>query len=358
MEIFYFRFYFVFIFIFIFLYAKIDKLFMDKYLVWHSQAIKLAIKRLFKNPLTTLLSLLAMGVAFAVPGLIFLLILSGENLFNNQQHPQNLHQQTINIFLKKNSNANDNEKIISDFLQNLREKYLKNQSQVDTKNPEKNLQISWKFIPQNQAFEIVKQELNLPMLKLSEFPENPLPDSFEIIIENGNFDLFQNFLNDIHSDEKISQIIELVQSDGQWQQQLEQILKVGKILLSVLSSFFAIGLVAIIFNAIRSQVIANFDEIEISLFIGSTKDYVCRPFYYFGILSSVFGAILGIIFLQIAISFLQQPIQQLSEMLNFGGAFELSTLSNQIILVMLGLAIFLGSIGAFLSVNLSLRKYF
>ena len=74
---------------------------MDKYLVWHSQAIKLAIKRLFKNPLTTLLSLLAMGVAFAVPGLIFLLILSGENLFNNQQHQQNLHQQTINIFLKK-----------------------------------------------------------------------------------------------------------------------------------------------------------------------------------------------------------------------------------------------------------------
>lgn len=336
---------------------------MNKYLVWHSQAIKLAIKRLVKNPLTTLLSILAMGVAFAVPGLIFLLILSGENLFSdnqNQQNSQNINQQTINIFLKNtenNENNENNQKFINDFLQNLSQKYLTNTNKNST-NSEKNLQISWKFISQNQAFEIVQQELNLPMLKLSEFPKNPLPDSFEITIKNGNFDLFQNFLNDINSDEKISQIIELVQSDGQWQQQLEQILKVGKILLSILSSFFAIGLVAIIFNAIRSQVIANFDEIEISLFIGATKDYVCRPFYYFGIFSSLFGAIFGIMFLQIAISFLQQPIHQLSEMLNFAAAFELSTLTNQIILAMLGLAIFLGGVGAFLSVNLSLRKYF
>lgn len=336
---------------------------MDKYLVWHTQAIKLAVKRLSQNPLTTLLSLLAMGVAFAVPGLIFLLILSAENLFADNQHQQN--QQTINIFLKKNNSQNpqnpQSEKVINDFLMSLKEKYLQNQPQHQSNiklKPEKNLQISWKFISQNQAFEIVKQELNLPMLNLSEFPENPLPDSFEITIENGNFALFQNFLTDIQHNQAIQQNIDLIQSDGQWQQQLEQILKLGKILLSVLSSFFAIGLVAIIFNAIRSQVIANFDEIEISLFIGATKDYVCRPFYYFGILSSVLGAVLGIVFLQIAISFLQQPIQELSAMLSFASTLELSTLSDQIIWTMLGLAIILGALGAFLSVNLSLRKYF
>lgn len=335
---------------------------MDKYLVWHSQAIKLAIKRLFQNPLTALLSLLAMGVAFAVPGLIFLLILSAENFFDDSQNNQNLNnQQTINIFLKKNNAANTNEKIINDFLQNLQQKYLQNQNQSQSQNknnPEKNLQISWKFISQNQAFEIVKQDLNLAMLELNQFPENPLPDSFEIVITNGDFALFQNFLNDINNDEKIQQIVELVQSDGQWQQQLEQIIHIGKILLSILSIFFALGLVAIIFNSIRSQVITNFDEIEISLFIGATKDYVCRPFYYFGIFSALLGALVGIIFLQISVSFLQQPIQQLSAMLNFTKAFELSTLTDQIIFIIFVLAIFLGGLGALLSTNLSLKKYY
>ncbi len=335
-----------------------------KFFVWHCQAIKLAFKRLGQFPLNTLLSLLAMGVAFAVPGVIFLLIVSAENLLTNQQ---NLNQQTINIFLKKTNDAKIDAKnyefIVHNFLLETSKKYLADSANNNNSiNPQKNLQISWKFIPKNQAFEIVKQDLNLPMLDLSLFPENPLPDSVEILIENGNFSVFQNLLNDIdnakNSNINFGNIIEFVQSDGQWQQQLEQFLQVGKILLMILSCLFAIGLIAIIFNAIRTQVISNFDEIEISLFIGATKDYIARPFYYFGIFASLLGTIVGICFLQIALYFLRSPLGELSEMLQLSPQFNLENLNAQIIIVMCVIAILLGGLGAFLSVNLneSLKK--
>jgi cell division transport system permease protein len=146
-----------------------------------------------------------------------------------------------------------------------------------------------------------------------------------------------------------------VQLDSAWVKRFDAFLRLGKLALWMLAGLFAAGLVAVTFNTIRLQVMAQSAEIEVARMIGATDGFIRRPFYYFGALQGVLGGLLAAGLVVVALRLLSGPVGELATL--YGGSFALRQPGVLEVGVLAGLGAFLGWLGAQLSVSLSLRKF-
>ena len=78
-----------------------------------------------------------------------------------------------------------------------------------------------------------------------------------------------------------------VQLDSAWVKRFDAFLRLARLALWMLAGIFAAGLIAVTFNTIRLQVLAQAAEIEVARLIGATDAFIRRPFYYFGALHAL-----------------------------------------------------------------------
>ena len=112
-----------------------------------------------------------------------------------------------------------------------------------------------------------------------------------------------------------------VQLDSAWVKRFDAFLKLGKLALWMLAGIFAAGLVAVTFNTIRLQVMAQAAEIEVARMIGATDVFIRRPFYYFGALQGALGGLLAALLVGGALRLLAGPVGDLAAL--YGGSFSL-----------------------------------
>jgi cell division transport system permease protein len=145
-----------------------------------------------------------------------------------------------------------------------------------------------------------------------------------------------------------------VQLDSAWVKRFDAFLKLGKLALWMLAGIFAAGLVAVTFNTIRLQVMAQALEIEVARMIGATDAFIRRPFYYFGALQGAFGGLLAAALLVGGLAC--WPGRWRPAAL-YGGSFSLRAPGVSEVAGLAAVGAFLGWLGAQLSVSLSLRKF-
>jgi cell division transport system permease protein len=140
-----------------------------------------------------------------------------------------------------------------------------------------------------------------------------------------------------------------VQLDSAWAKRLSALLNLGRTVVWLLAAVFGVGLVALVFNTIRLQVLTKREEIDVSRLLGATDTYIGRPFYYFGALQGLLGGVVacGIVYAGFAI--LQDRVSELAELYRMG--FSLRQMSIPHMLAVLGLSAALGWLGALLSVR-------
>ena len=131
-------------------------------------------------------------------------------------------------------------------------------------------------------------------------------------------------------------------------------LRLGKLALWMLAGLFGAGLVAVTFNTIRLQVMAQSAEIEVARMIGATDGFIRRPFYYFGALQGALGGLLAAALVFAALRLLAGTVGELAAL--YGGNFSLRPPGLGETLGLATLGAVLGWLGAQLSVSLSLRK--
>jgi cell division transport system permease protein len=146
-----------------------------------------------------------------------------------------------------------------------------------------------------------------------------------------------------------------VQLDSAWVKRFDAFLRLGKLALWLLAGLFAAGLVAVTFNTIRLQVMAQSAEIEVARMIGATDGFIRRPFYYFGALQGALGGLLAAALVVGALRLLAGPVGELATL--YGGAFSLKLPGIAATAALAGVGALLGWLGAQLSVSLSLRKF-
>ena len=218
------------------------------WLAQHWFVLVSTLKRLVAAPITTLLSVVIMGIALSVPVSIYVIVENLRLVMNEKNHPQ------MTLFLKHDIKQENIDKIQQD---------LQERPQI----------LGSEFIAKDIALQQLLEKSELPNA-VKNLPRNPLPDAFVITVRDDSMDN----LRELQETLKSWPAIEFVQFDSEWIERLKALLQLGWSIVLMIVAISSIAIIAVMFNTIRLQIATKRDEIEISKLIGATDPFIRRPF--------------------------------------------------------------------------------
>ena len=148
--------------------------------------------------------------------------------------------------------------------------------------------------------------------------------------------------------------VDLVQVDTDWVMRFNAILDVLRNLLVITAALLGAGVLAVIGNTIRLEILNRRAEIEVTKLVGGSNAFVRRPFLYTGMLYGLGGAILALAIVQLAVMILARPIANLAQV--YGSHFALLGPPMDDVGVLLATGVVLGWMGAWISAARHLRR--
>lgn len=148
--------------------------------------------------------------------------------------------------------------------------------------------------------------------------------------------------------------VELVQVDSQWVQRFNAILEVLRQLLLMAAVLLGVGVLAVIGNTIRLEIAGRRAEIEVIKLVGGSNSFVRRPFLYTGLLYGLGGALLAWGIIALAVGLLGESVDNLARL--YGSHFQLRGPAPAEIGTLLGAGAALGWLGAWISAARHLRS--
>ncbi|NCN23785.1 MAG: ABC transporter permease, partial [Gallionella sp.] len=143
--------------------------------------------------------------------------------------------------------------------------------------------------------------------------------------------------------------VEQAQHDSAWAYKLDALLSFARVAVFILSGLLSLALIAITFNTIRLQILTQRDEIQVAKLIGASNGFIRRPFLFFGALQGLLGGITALLIISTSLLLLQPPLATLSRL--YASNFSLQPLSLGDVLSLLLFSVYLGLLGAWLSVS-------
>jgi cell division transport system permease protein len=142
--------------------------------------------------------------------------------------------------------------------------------------------------------------------------DNPLPDAFAVTLKE------TDPVKLAALQKSVQQLIgvESVLADTAWAERIYALFGVGDVLLKILSTMLAIGLILIMGNSIRMQILTRREEIEVNKLIGATDAFIRRPFVYFAIMQGLLGGMLASGLIWFALSYLNPVIRDFALLYN------------------------------------------
>ena len=284
-----------------------------------------ALRWLLAQPIATLLTALAMGVAISLPSGLYLVLNNLDRLAVNLPT-----QPEISIYLDTRIKAAERDAIAAK---------LKQHPALE----------SSRYIPREAALKMLGESQGLTDITAG-LEQNPLPDAWVVRpIDAGAAKMVA-----LQAEfEKLPGVAQ-VQLDSAWAERLQAALNIGETGVWLLASLFGIALVAISGNAIRALILTKRDEIEVSRLIGATDRYIRRPFLYLGALQGLLGGLAAGGVLIVAGLMLQAPVARLAGL--YGSQYHLQPPSLTQIVLVLAATTLLGCLGAWLSVSRTLHQ--
>jgi cell division transport system permease protein len=147
--------------------------------------------------------------------------------------------------------------------------------------------------------------------------------------------------------------VQSVQIDTEWIKRLHAILGILRQVVLLTGGLLALGIVLIVSNTIRLDILNRRAEIEVMKLVGASDGFARRPFLYSGIWYGLGGGLLALILVATAAQLLAAPIEQLARL--YGSAFRLGGLGTLLGIEVLGLAVALAWLGSWLSATQHIR---
>ena len=302
-------------------------------LLRHLQVLFDTLGRMYKTPLPTLMTLMMLGIAMALPLVLHKVVDSVAAAAAQWQHrPQ------ISLFLNPPPNAKTNGEMDAAAIEFGR-RLLRIPAIEDID-----------YISPSDALADFKRVSGFGAA-LDNLPENPLPPLL-VVFPDPTQSLAQ--IETLVSQLSGYDEVESAGFDQLWLQRLRAILDLFKRGVAVLSALMAVGVVLIISNTVRLGIAARIDEIDIIDQVGGTRAFIRRPFLYFGALQGLFGALLGCVIANIGLFLLGRPVARLAAL--YGGEFSIQWLDLSLIGGLLGVAAVLGWAAAHITVDWRLAE--
>jgi cell division transport system permease protein len=148
--------------------------------------------------------------------------------------------------------------------------------------------------------------------------------------------------------------VDLVQLDSEWVMRFNAILEVLRRVLLIAAVLFGVGVLAVIGNTIRLEIQGRRAEIEVTKLIGGSNAFVRRPFLYTGVLYGLLGALLAWGIIAVVVLTLRESIATLARL--YGSRYALEGLTATDVGILLGAGVVLGWLGAWISAARHLRS--
>ncbi len=299
---------------------------MMAWLRLHAMAFLASSARLARTPFASLLNILVIGVALALPAGAYTLLLNLTDAARGvSSDPE------VSIFLTLDAKKDD----IADI-----ERRIKSEAGVARAT----------FKSRETAFAELKTSPALGDV-LTALNQNPLPDAFIVLLTSSDADALDRFAASARAWPKVDH----VQVDSLWVRRVAAALKVGRLSVLVLAALLCVALLAVTFNTIRLQILTQRDEIEVSKLLGATDGTIRRPFYYYGALLGMLGGAAAALMVWGAISVMNAGVADLAQ--TYASNFSLHMLDAGDLATILGFSAALGWLGAWLSATRHLREF-
>jgi len=289
-----------------------------------SNAIKFSMNRLWFNPLSTWITLAALAIALSLPTSLHILLKNLQTLTDDKREIP-----TITVFLK----------------QNVSEQQAKDRAELLEELPEvENVRV----VTREQALEDFRKITGFAET-LATLDENPLPHVLIITPKLSLLGELDIDMQDFSKKLKAYSEVDAVQIDVEWVERLRAILRIAERIVVVVSILLGLTVLLVIGNTIRLDIENRKEEIHVIRLLGATNAYIRRPFVYGGIWLGLFGGILSLVVVHVAMLFLVNPVHKLTSL--YGSAFALRGIDVGMTLKILLASSLLGIIGAWLAVG-------
>jgi cell division transport system permease protein len=292
----------------------------------HLQALFGSLGRLTRNPFATLLTLLVIAVALALPVALRLLVSNAQTATGNF-----VNAIELSVYLKTDVPLAKAQQLAAAAQQRA------DVAQVRLISAQQGLEDFKSYSGFGDALAALKENPLPNMLHVRPRPEYSSSAALEAL--RGYFTAWPE--------------VELVQVDSQWVMRFNAILEVLRRLLLIAALLLGVGVLAVIGNTIRLEIAGRRAEIEVTKLVGGSNSFVRRPFLYTGMLYGLGGALLAWGIIAIAVAVLGESVANLARL--YGSHYVLGGPSPQDVGVLLGAGVVLGWLGAWLSATRHLR---
>lgn len=300
---------------------------MGAWLTRHLQTLIGSLGRLSQQKLATLLTVLVIGVALALPACLHLFVLNAQRATGSWNRAIELA-----VYLKRPTSPDEARRIADRWRQR------RDVSEVE-------------LILADDALREFRTESGFGGA-LDALNANPLPHT--IVVRPAREYASAVQLEALAAELRNIPSVELVQLDVEWVNRLNAILETVERVLLLAAGVLAVGVMVIVGNTIRLDIQNRRTEIEVTKLVGGSDGFVRRPFLYNGVWYGVAGGLIAWIITAIAIGVLREPVARLAGL--YGSAFQVEGLGWRPTLALIGLGAALGWLGSFVAATRHLQQ--
>ena len=274
--------------------------------------------RLAARPWATLLTVLMLGFALALPLLFYIAFDNARTLSGGLREAREL-----TVFLKPSVDT----QAATGFAAEMRKR--DDVASVAIKTPAQGLAEFRQLSGFGEALDILK--------------DNPLPNVLVVVPRLLADDDDPPLVAELRKDTRV----DLVQYDATWRRRLTDILRFGERAVAVIAALLALATLLVIGNTVRMDIQARAEEIAVMQLIGAGGGFVRRPFLYTGLWYGLFGGALALVIVIGAEWAIAGPLDRL--LASYDHALALSGLGAVSALIVIGASSLLGWAGALIA---------
>jgi len=297
------------------------------WLTRHAQTMVGSLGRLSQQKLATLLTMLVIGIALALPLCLHVLVTNAQRVTGDWNRALE-----ISVFLKRPTSLDEARQIVE------RVRQRRDVEEVQ-------------FVSAEAALQEFRRDSGLGDA-IDALSDNPLPHA--LIVRPSPKYATPADLESLASSLRELASVDVVQLDTAWVNRLDAILAAIGRAVVIATAVLAVGVIVIVGNTIRLDIQNRRAEIEVTKLVGGSDGFVRRPFLYSGIWYGVGGAVLAWIITAIVVAALREPINRIA--LLYGSNFQVipMDLATSAKLLLTGAA--LGWLGSYLAASRHLRN--
>ena len=299
---------------------------MKQWLERHAQTLVGSLGRLWTHPFATLLTILVIGIALALPACLHVLVQNVRAASGGWGNALD-----ISVYMKPNAT-------------------LEQAQQAAKRIGQRRDVAEVTLIEADAALAEFRKGSGFGAA-LDALKDNPLPHA--LVVRPAEEFRDPAVVDNLSAELRKVDGVDIVQLDTAWVSRFNAILDVVRRVVLLAAGLFALGILVIVGNTIRLDIENRRDEIEVTKLVGGSDGFVRRPFLYNGVWYGLGGGLVAWLTVTVAIALLGEPVQRIAGL--YGSSFRLHGLGLDGSAVLLVGGVLLGWLGSFIAATREIR---